>query len=264
MISEQPIEPIRATRRDRRTREQRAAAFRQADESYQKYRPDYPAEIADAVAELAQQAGGTIIDCGAGTGKFTDMLLARGCEVIAVEPAEAMARQLAARLPQVRVVDARGEATGLADGCASVMTYAQSWHWVDEVAASAEAHRLLAPGGHLVLIWNQFDTEVAWVHRLTRIMRSGDVHLTRGYRDLAPYFGVPRRLTSSFTQDLLPRDVMALARTRSSYLAASEAVRGRMQDNLRWYLNEHLGYGEDDIVSLPYTCVAWVYERLTP
>ncbi|WP_092565856.1 class I SAM-dependent methyltransferase [Bowdeniella nasicola] len=263
---QQALQAVGASRRDRRTRLQRARAFQVADETYERFRPEYPEAIVSAVAARAPH-GGHVVDCGAGTGKFTRLLAARGLDITAIEPAAAMADQLrrtcdtpplAAR---VRVEQARGEETGLPESCADVVTYAQAWHWVDEQAAAAEAARILRPDGTLALIWNQFATDVPWVHRLTRIMRSGDVHLTRGYRDLPPYFGVPERITSSFSQRLLPDEVMALARTRSSYLAASAATRARMQDNLRWYLRDHLGYGEADPIELPYTCVAWLYRR---
>ena len=77
------------------------------------------------------------------------------------------------------------EATGLDDASVDLVVYAQSWHWVDAGRAGAEAARILAPGGAIAAAWNQMDVSDPWVRRLTRIMRSGDVHRV----DDPPAFG---------------------------------------------------------------------------
>ena len=40
---------------------------------------------------------------------------------------------------------------------------------------------------------------------------------------------------------MTPEEILTLGTTRSSYIRSSEAGRARMQENLRWYLYEHLG-----------------------
>ena len=259
--------PTAASRRDRRTRADRARAFTAADPTYQRVRPGYPPPIVAAVLAAARDSAAAgaparIADVGAGTGKLTELLAAaRDVEVHAVEPAAAMAGQLRERLPHVRVHAATAEDTGLATATIDAAVFAQSWHWVDERRAAREADRVLRPAGALVLVWNQLDVSVPWVHRLTRIMRSGDVHSMTAAPDLRPAFGVPDRTLAAFEQRLRPADVLALARSRSSYLRAAAPVRARMQQNLTWYLAEHLGYGDDDAIALPYRAVAWVYRR---
>ena len=39
---------------------------------------------------------------------------------------------------------------------------------------------------------------------------------------------------------------------------SSEAVRARMQANLRWYLYEHLGYAPGELVTIPYATLVWL------
>ena len=39
---------------------------------------------------------------------------------------------------------------------------------------------------------------------------------------------------------------------------SSEAVRARMQANLRWYLYEHRGYASGETVTIPYTTLVWL------
>ena len=34
--------------------------------------------------------------------------------------------------------------------------------------------------------------------------------------------------------------------------------RARMQENLRWYLYEHLGYAPGETVTIPYTTLVWL------
>ena len=138
--------------------------------------------------------------------------------------------------------------------------FAQSWHWVDSELAGREAARILAPGGTLGIVWNQMDVSIPWVHRLTRIMRSGDVH--RPDRPPTPGGGfTPMRLTQVTWEDVMtPEQILTLGTTRSSFIRSSQAGRERMQANLRWYLYEHLGYTPGENVAIPYTTLVWLGE----
>lgn len=138
--------------------------YQRAAGVYERSRPSYPlaalAELADA---LPLEAGRTVVDLGAGTGKFTRLLALTGAEVTAVEPVAEMRSRLAELLPGVAVTAGTAEATGLPDGCADAVVAAQSWHWFQEGEALAEVERLLRPGGALALVWNTYDTSVPWV-----------------------------------------------------------------------------------------------------
>jgi SAM-dependent methyltransferase len=90
--------------------------------------------------------GSRAVDLGAGTGAVANGLSLRGLQVMAVEPSAA----LAAHLAGPSWVQARAEDTGIAPGVALV-TAAQCWHWFYGAAAAAEVHRLLRPGGHVVV-----------------------------------------------------------------------------------------------------------------
>lgn len=76
--------------------------FSNAVHIYATGRPEYPEEL---LAWLHQKIGVglnmTVIDLGAGTGKFTRLLVQTGAKVIAVEPVDAMRSELATRLPDV-------------------------------------------------------------------------------------------------------------------------------------------------------------------
>ncbi|NUP45162.1 MAG: class I SAM-dependent methyltransferase [Streptomyces sp.] len=138
--------------------------YQRAAGVYERSRPSYPLAALAALADaLPLEAGRTVVDLGAGTGKFTRLLALTGAEVLAVEPVREMRETLAGLLPGVSVTAGTAEATGLPDGCADAVVAAQSWHWFDERAALAEVRRLLRPGGALALVWNTYDTSVPWV-----------------------------------------------------------------------------------------------------
>jgi SAM-dependent methyltransferase len=197
------------------------------------------------------------VDVGAGTGKFAALLLDRGLAVSAVDPSADMLEQLRAHYPAVAATQGTAEATGLPDAAFDVVSVAQAWHWCDPLPASTELARILRPGGTLGLIWNQLDTSLPWVHRLSRIMHAGDVYKP-GFRPVVgPEF---ERLESHVTRwedTLSPADIMELTKSRSYYLRAGEATRAKVLANLDWYLHEHLGHGIDEDISLPYLTLTW-------
>jgi len=230
-------------------------------------RPAYPDEAVAALIEAARCARGTdasgqdgplrAADIGAGTGKMSELLARAGFLVDAVEPSEAMRAQ-ASSIGGVTWHDGVAEETGLSNDVYDIVVFAQSWHWVDSERAGLEAERILAPGGALGIVWNQMDVSIPWVHRLTRIMRSGDVH--RPDNPPTPGGGFePMTLTQVAWEDrMTPEQILTLGTTRSSYIRSSEAGRERMQANLRWYLYEHLGYAPGETVTIPYATLVWL------
>jgi SAM-dependent methyltransferase len=123
-------------------------------EDYVRYRPDYPAAAIDHILEgFEHPVRGIVADIGAGTGILSRQLADRGPEVIAVEPNQAMR---AAAEPHARVAWRTGaaEATGLASASVDLVVCAQAFHWFRQREAIAEFHRILLPGGRLVLVWN--------------------------------------------------------------------------------------------------------------
>ena len=156
--------------RERRDKEEHAAAFDRAADVYDAARPGYPAE---AVAWLADGISGPVLDLGAGTGKLTAELVALGLDVTAVDPSRQMLRVLGERLPGVEALAGTAERLPLGDASVDLVVAAQAWHWVDESLAVPEVARVVRPGGRLGLVWNDRDESVDWVRELGELMGAG-------------------------------------------------------------------------------------------
>ncbi len=249
-----------------------ASAYAADAEGYDAVRPAYPWPVVRACLEgLHEQFGErhprvSAADIGAGSGIFTEQLRESAeragvpLEVTAVDVSEAMLRRASERGLSTRL--ASGEDTGLESQSFQLVTYAQAWHWVDADRAGREAARLVEPKGRLALVWNQLDVRVPWVHRLSRIMRSGDVFFTP---EQAPRPGgrwrSPSLHTAEFLQPLTPAEVVALARTRSSYRTSSPEQRARCERNIRDYLCRELGSDPGQTLDIPYLSFAWTFVR---
>jgi SAM-dependent methyltransferase len=129
----------------------RATAFGRYAHDYERWRPGYPEA---AVGWLLPAWATTVADVGAGTGKLTAHLVARGLEVDAVEPDGDMLAVLRARWPGVRAHQAGADRLPLADASVDAVLVGTAWHWFPHAAAVAEVRRVLRPGGRLGLLWN--------------------------------------------------------------------------------------------------------------
>ncbi|HEV7208436.1 MAG TPA: class I SAM-dependent methyltransferase [Mycobacteriales bacterium] len=154
-------------------------AFDALADDYDAARPRYPQAIFAALPPLA---GATVFDVGAGTGIASRRLAAAGARVIAVDLGAGMLARLRSRTPTLPAVVAVGEALPFPARCADLVTYAQAWHWVDVATASAEASRVLRPGGTLAVWWNDVPAGLDWYDAQQDRLEAAVPGYTRGYR----------------------------------------------------------------------------------
>jgi SAM-dependent methyltransferase len=125
---------------------------------------------------LAGAPGQRVVDLAAGTGKLTEVLVAAGAEVTAVEPLDRMRAELLEAVPGVPVLDGSAERLPRPDASADAVLVAQAFHWFDTDRALGEIARVLVPGGALGLLWNLRDEREGWVAELTAALGgAGDV-----------------------------------------------------------------------------------------
>jgi SAM-dependent methyltransferase len=125
------------------------AGFDGIAEEYELGRPGYPPDVAQAIADAA--GGPRLLDVGAGTGKLAGPLLALGRDVVAVEPLGTMRAVLARSLGAGRVLAGTAEAIPLPDASVDGAVSSDAWHWFDGARAAAELHRVVRPGGGVVI-----------------------------------------------------------------------------------------------------------------
>jgi SAM-dependent methyltransferase len=134
-------------------------------DDYVRHRPGYPPALLDCLRRECGLAPGYVVaDVGSGTGKLTELLLAAGARVLAVEPNAGMreaAERLLGAIPGFRSVDGTAEASGLEPGSVDLVTAAQAFHWFDQAAARVEFARILKPGGSVALVWNERDDDAS-------------------------------------------------------------------------------------------------------
>lgn len=203
--------------------------------TYVKGRPDYPPEVSAWLRDsLGLAPGATVLDLGAGTGKFTPRLLDTGAAVIAVEPVPAMLEKLASALPQVKALAGTASAIPLPDASVDAVVCAQAFHWFATSEALDEILRVLKPGGKLGLVWNLRDAGVPWVARLDAIVNQaeGDTprYYTGAWRQVFPHAGLTALQESHFSHGHTgtAEDVL-LNRVRSTSFIAALAPQQRQR-----------------------------------
>lgn len=140
----------------------RGRSFDAWADDYDRYRPTYSEALFALIPrELRLPAEPQVADLGAGTGRASIAMAARGWRVTAVEPGGPMLDVLRGRAEAERLglatVQATAEATGLESEAFDLATAAQAFHWFDKPAALAEMARIVRPGGGIALFWNVRD-----------------------------------------------------------------------------------------------------------
>jgi SAM-dependent methyltransferase len=155
---------------------ERARSFGAVAEEYDRYRPGYPDTLID---DLVAAGPRHALDVGCGTGKAAVLLAARGVDVLGLEPDAAMAA--VARRHGLTVQQSAFENWKAPAGGFDLITFAQSWQYIDPAQAAPRLAAYLNPGGLVARFWNYHVFEPTVTASLDAI-----------YDELAPevgYFG---------------------------------------------------------------------------
>lgn len=243
------------------------SGFSKASSTYASGRPDYPEALGHWLQDsLGIGAGHKIVDLGAGTGKFTRILVQTGAQVIAVEPVVEMLEHLQKAHPAVVACKGSASQIPLEDNSVDAVFCAQAFHWFANVETLEEIRRVLKPDGVLVLIWNVRDETRDWVAALSKIMapyEEGTPRFHHGkWKSVLPANGytVPQETTFAHAHNGDFKTVVVDRVLSVSFIAAlPQSARGDVEREIRKLLNCHVGLEDETSVSFPYqTFVTWM------
>ena len=134
----------------------RRRTFDAAAARYDRARPGYPAAVIDDLGTIAGLGpGARVLELGAGTGKATVPLAARGYTVVAIElgpQLAAVARQNLAAFPRAEVVCAAFEDWPLPAPPFDAVVAATAFAWIDPAVRVVRSAAALRGGGSLATI----------------------------------------------------------------------------------------------------------------
>lgn len=233
----------------------------EAAESYDVGRGPYPPEVVDAIG---LDPGSRVLDLGAGTGLFTEALLAAGHEVLAVEPMADMRERLVAKVGAERALEGTAESIPVDNASVDAATAADAFHWFNPDPAALELGRVIRPGGLLALVWRwpQPGPDAAWVAEVFALLapRRGDhpafTHdQGRDGIKRSGLFAPIEKREVLFEHQTDADGYVAALRSFSFVSRMSEADRGELLAEVR----EHV---PDGPLSVPIRTDVWVARRL--
>ena len=255
---------------DHRIHEAAARGFEAAVERYQRGRPSYPDDaVSYLVRELGIAEGRDVLELGAGTGKFTELIALTGARITATEPVAGMREALGKNCPTVTVIDGTAEKIPVPDASADAVVAAQAFHWFDGDRALAEIHRALRPDGRLGMIWNARDEASDWSEKLTAIFDrlSGDGPRYRDMRwreafERTDLFGPLHHQVAYHVHELPPEAFLDRVLSVSYVASAPEDERDRVIADVNELLETDPELAGREMVVMPYrTDVFWSARR---
>lgn len=139
--------------------------------AYDYHRPTYPMDAIERfleVLEIKGREGARILDLGAGTGKLTEILAKRPetYQISAIEPHDQMRAILEKKnLQNVDVLDGIAEDLDFFDDeTFDAVAVGQAFHWMANMEALKDIHRVLKPTAVLGMIWNidDYNAPMSW------------------------------------------------------------------------------------------------------
>ncbi|HEY3855005.1 MAG TPA: methyltransferase domain-containing protein [Verrucomicrobiae bacterium] len=115
------------------------------------------------------------------------------------------------------------ESITLKDHSVNLITAAQAFHWFDAAKARSEFVRILKPGGHVALIWNDRKTEKPFLEAYESLLLTyGDDYTKVNHRNIDPAAIAAFFFPNAFTEAAIPNSqIMDLAALTGRLLSSS-------------------------------------------
>ena len=157
----------------------RADLYRGTARWYDAYRPPYPQDLIDDLADRSGADGtGRLLDLACGTGQVAFALRDRFAEIWAVDQEpdmiELAARKVAAGdAARFRFLTGAAEDVDLPEHAFDLVTVGNAFHRLRRDAVAASIRRWLRPAGYLALLWggSPWDGDEPWQHMLRAVMQ---------------------------------------------------------------------------------------------
>ncbi|KAA0996217.1 class I SAM-dependent methyltransferase [Pseudomonas sp. ANT_J12] len=229
-------------------------------------RPDYANAAIDSMLSIAgAEQGDTFCDVGAGVAHLTLMLAARGLDVVAVEPNDAMRAngiKRTADLTNVRWHEGTGEATGQTDQAFDMVTFGSSFNVCDRQQALKETARILKPRGWFACMWNHRYLEDPIQARIEAIIKDRVQGYGYGTRredqtaviDASALFGPVVHLDARVTHEQTIEECLEAWRSH----ATLERQAGAKFHEVISAIDDYLRSLDTASIQIPYSTNIWV------
>ena len=229
-------------------------------------RPDYSNVAIDAMlAIIGSEKGDRFCDVGAGVAHLTLMLAARGFDVTAVEPNDAMRDngiKRTASFANVRWHEGTGEQTGQPDQYFDMVTFGSSFNVCDRHLALKETKRILKSRGWFACMWNHRNLENPIQSRIESIIKEHVTNYGYGIRredqtaviENSDLFGSVIHLDA---QVLHEQTVTECVKAWKSH-ATLERQAGRTFETVIQAIEKYLNSLKMVSIQIPYSTNIWV------
>jgi SAM-dependent methyltransferase len=238
--------------------------FDRLAEDYDRYRPRYPAQLIQRIADLVGERPDLhVIDVGAGTGIALERilpLLGDGVRGEAVDLSTDMVATGREKFPHIAWTVGPAEPFLEAASDVDLIVAAQSFQWMDRPRTLAAARGCLAPGGVLAIIQNNRDYHAsAFLDAYEALLEELSPGYSRHYRD----FDFAAELTAAFAGDgatievattdwemtMPPEAFAGMARSSTQAQRAIAAHGEAFHERLQALTDEH---EDDGSLTIPY------------
>jgi ubiquinone/menaquinone biosynthesis C-methylase UbiE len=248
-----------------------ANSYQNSSEIYESGRPGYTEESVFALCEhLSLTVSSSIVELGAGTGKFTRILAKKYPNVLVVEPVPAMLEKLKSILPEVRGKLGTGEDIPSQDLSADAIIIANAFHWFSTEKAINEFKRVLKNGGGLGLIWNLDGVFTSawgkiidsWLDEIEGETPQYKTGLWRKVLEKSEFFSPLSEQHFSSSRATTPEEIIDRVMSISFVAAQPDSVKVDLQQRIEKLLATHPEtQGKDNLTVTFDTKIYWCFRK---